>query len=151
MAQIELNIKDDLTVKDLKKLVLTSKKESKELSQAYGAILKQVEAQTVGVKNPETDEKKLILKACNKELKEQKQAQEAGAPCSTETIMVCTFISNAMSPKLMSERETEVAVDAIITELDNPNMGQIMGKIKQEYKDTIDMAIASKVVKAKLN
>jgi len=44
-----------MTIKELKKLVLTSKKESKEVSQAYGAIVKQVEAQTVGVKNPETD------------------------------------------------------------------------------------------------
>ena len=35
------------TITELKKTVLLSKKESKELSQAYAAILKQVEAQTV--------------------------------------------------------------------------------------------------------
>lgn len=139
------------SVKDLKKLVLTTKKDSKEVSQAYSAILKQVEAQTIGVKNPETDEKKLILNACKKELKELLQSKESGAPYSQEAVTICTAIINAMSPKTMSERETEVAIDSIIADLTNPNMGQIMGAMKKEYGESLDMALLSKLVKEKLS
>jgi len=140
-----------MTIKELKKLVLTSKKESKEVSQAYGAIVKQVEAQTVGVKNPETDETKLIVSACKKELKEQEQSKSAGAPYSDTIMNICTLLIKAMSPKLMSESETSVAVDAVINSLDNPNMGQIMGQMKKEYGEMLDMKILSQIVKSKLN
>jgi hypothetical protein len=144
---MEINVKDHYTVKEIKKLVLTSKKESKELSQAWGSILKQVEAQTVGVKNPETDENKLILKACKKELKELEQAKTAGAPYSGETLTLCTLLVNAMSPKLMSERETEVAVESLIGTMDNPNMGQVMGGMKAQYGEQLNMKILSSIVK----
>ena len=98
------------TITELKKTVLLSKKESKELSQAYAAILKQVEAQTVGVKNAETDELKLIIKACSKELKEQEQSKTSGAPYSEQTIELCKLFLNDLKPKTLSEQET---IDAI--------------------------------------
>lgn len=146
----ELMVKDNLTVKELKKLILTTKKDSKEVSQAYGAILKQVEAQTVGVKNPETDEKKIILNACKKELKEQEQSKSSGAPYSETTMNICDILYRNMSPKLMTESETGVAVDVVINSLDNPNMGQVMGQMKKEYGDMLDMKILSQIVKNKL-
>ena len=141
------------SIKDLKKLVLLSKKESKELSQAYGAVLKQVENLTIGVSNPETDEKKIIVRACKKELKEIMQCKNnvPPAPYSQSTLDLCETILLSMTPKLMSERETEVAIDAIIAEQPTANMGQIMGIMKKEYGESLDMAIVSKVVKQKLS
>ena len=85
----KIMINESLQIKDIKKLVLTSKKESKELSQAYGSIIKQIEVQTVGVSKPETDEKKLILSAAKKELKEQEQSKALNAPYSELTIQIC--------------------------------------------------------------
>ena len=143
-------LKQDINVKDLKKLVLTTKKEDKELSQAYAAILKQVESQTIGIKNPELDEKKLILNACKKEMKEQEQSKKAGAPYSDKTLSICTLLFKSMSPKLMTKREIEVAVDALLSENSDLKMGQIMGQMKSQYKDTIDMKILQEVVKIKL-
>lgn len=141
------------SIQELKKLVLTSKKESLDRSKSYAAILKQVENLTVGVKNPETDEKKIIVTACKKELKEIMQSKDSTppAPYSQDTLDLCTSILESMTPKLMTERETEVAVDAVINDNPTANMGQIMGIIKKEYTDTLDMAIASKVVKQKLS
>lgn len=141
------------SIKDLKKLVLTTKKDSKELSKAYGSILKQVENMTIGVANPETDEKKLIVTACKKELKEQEQSRDCvpSAPFSIETIDLCKEILSAMTPKLMTERETEIAIDSVVQDLENPNMGQIMGAMKSQYGEMLDMALLSKLVKQKLS
>ena len=130
------------TITELKKTVLLSKKESKELSQAYAAILKQVEAQTVGVKNAETDELKLIIKACSKELKEQEQSKAAGAPISEKTIEVCSEVVIKLSPKTLSVQETENAVLSII-EIDNVErkMGSVMSAMKAKYGSDLYMKI----------
>ena len=43
---------DEMKVQELKKLILTSKKDDVNVSKAYAAVLNQVEKATVGVKNP---------------------------------------------------------------------------------------------------
>ena len=134
------------TITELKKTVLLSKKESKELSQAYAAILKQVEAQTVGVKNAETDELKLIIKACNKELKEQEQSKTAGAPYSEQTIELCKLLLNDLKPKTLSEQETIDAINKIKESNPEANKGVIMGALKKEYSDLIDMKLANSLI-----
>ena len=134
------------TITELKKTVLLSKKESKELSQAYAAILKQVEAQTVGVKNAETDELKLIIKACNKELKEQEQSKTSGAPYSEQTIELCKLLLNDLKPKTLSEQETIDAINKIKESNPEANKGVIMGALKKEYSDLIDMRLANLLI-----
>ena len=134
------------TITELKKTVLLSKKESKELSQAYAAILKQVEAQTVGVKNAETDELKLIIKACSKELKEQEQSKTAGAPYSEQTIELCKLFLNDLKPKTLSEQETIDAINKIKESNPEANKGVIMGALKKEYSDLIDMKLANSLI-----
>ena len=134
------------TITELKKTVLLSKKESKELSQAYAAILKQVEAQTVGVKNAETDELKLIIKACNKELKEQEQSKTSGAPYSEQTIELCKLFLNDLKPKTLSEQETIDAINKIKESNPEANKGVIMGALKKEYSDLIDMKLANSLI-----
>lgn len=141
------------SIQELKKLVLTSKKTSLEMSKSYGAILKQVENLTVGVKNTETDEKKIIVSACKKELKELIQCRDnkPPAPFSQNTLDLCVSILETMTPKLMTERETDVAVDSIMTDNPDANMGQIIGLMKKEYGESLDMAIVSKMIKQKLS
>ena len=134
------------TITELKKTVLLSKKESKELSQAYAAILKQVEAQTVGVKNAETDELKLIIKACNKELKEQEQSKTSGAPYSEQTIELCKLLLTDLKPKTLSEQETIDAINKIKESNPEANKGVIMGALKKEYSDLIDMRLANSLI-----
>ncbi len=91
-----------MKIQELKKLVLTSKRENPELSKAYAAILKQVESATIGVKNPETDEIKLIVSASKKELKEQEQSKSMNAPYSQTVIDVCGKFISDLSPDIIN-------------------------------------------------
>lgn len=137
------------SIQELKKTILLSKKTDSFLSAAYASILRQVEAKTIGVANPETDEKQLILSGAKKELKEQEQSKAAGAPFSEITISVCSELVSLLSPKLMSENETSVAIDSIISDGES-NKGKIMGILKKEYSGLIDMALANKLLSDKL-
>ena len=142
-------INESLQIKDIKKLVLTSKKESKELSQAYGSIIKQIEVQTVGVANPETDEKKLILSAAKKELKEQEQSKGLNAPYSELTIQICKEFVEVFSPKFLSEDETLEDIKQIVAS-GADNMGSIMKVIKTNGK-LYDMSKVSQLIKTVLS
>lgn len=137
-----------ISIKELKKLVLTSKKENIELSKGYAAVLRQVEAATIGVKNAETDEVKLILAGAKKELKEQEQSKASGAPFNQTVIDLCSKLVLELSPKTLSAEETEKAVLSII-EIDNveKKMGPIMGAMKAKYGSELDMKVLSDVVK----
>lgn len=136
------------TIQELKKEILLSKKEDVQVSKAYASILKQVESATIGVKNPETDETKLILAGAKKELKEQEQSKAAGAPISEKTIEVCSEVVIKLSPKTLSVQETENAVLSII-EIDNVErkMGSVMSAMKAKYGSDLDMKILSDAVK----
>jgi septal ring factor EnvC (AmiA/AmiB activator) len=140
-------------IKVLKKLILTSKKESKELSQAYAAIVKQIENLTIGVKNPETDENKLIIKACEKELKEQEQSKSSGAPYSETTMKLCRIFLENLKPKLVSPNETEEDIAFIIKAIkvsgQEPTMQLIMKLIKEGAKP-YDMKLVSSLVQTAL-
>ena len=135
-----------MKIQELKKLVLTSKRENPELSKAYAAILKQVESATIGVKNPETDETKLIISASKKELKEQEQSKTSGAPYSEQTIELCKLLLNDLKPKTLSEQETIDAINKIKESNPEANKGVIMGALKKEYSDLIDMKLANSLI-----
>lgn len=137
-----------ISIKELKKLVLTSKKENVELSKGYAAVLRQVEAATIGVKNAETDEVKLILSGAKKELKEQEQSKASGAPFNQTVMDLCSKLVLELSPKTLSADETEKAVISII-EIDNVErkMGPVMSAMKVKYGSDLDMKILSDVVK----
>jgi hypothetical protein len=138
------------SIKDLKKSILLLKRTDLQRSLAFASVLRQVELKTIGVLNPETDEQKLILAGAKKELKEQEQSKASGAPFSETTILVCSELISLLSPKLMSENETSVAIDAIISNGES-NKGKIMGILKKEYSDLIDMALANKLLDKKLS
>lgn len=137
------------SIKDLKKLVLTSKKEDAELSRAYASVIKQIEAATIGVKNPETDETKLILGAAKKELKEQEQSLNLGAPFSQKTIDLCKSFIQDLSPTMVSEEQTRIEILRAIEHIEkygfNPDMKQIMAFIKSETSKNYDMKLVSSI------
>ena len=144
-------------IKDLKKIILLSKKDDIDLSKAYASILKQVEAATIGVKNPEKDEEKLILSGAKKELKEQEQSQNLGAPFSQKTIDLCKLFVQELSPTMVSEEQTRIEILGAIEHIEkfgfNPDMKQIMMFIKSELGKNYDMklvsTIANELLKAK--
>lgn len=138
-----------MKIQDLKKLVLLSKKESKELSQAYAAIMKKVESVTIGSKQVIEDESKLILKSAQKELKELLEAQESGAPFNPMGIEVCEKLISELQPKMISEEEIHAAVQSCIDK-NVMNKGHIMGFFKKSYGDTVDMALVNKIVQSYL-
>ena len=133
-----------MNILDLKKLILTTKKEDKELSVAYSLVLGQVEKQTVGKIGVTKSEKELMLDGAKKELKEQKQSKEAGAPYSEKTIAVCEKIISELGVKQLSERETEYAIKDII-EMDGKN--SVMKILKEKFGEKVNMQIASNILK----
>ena len=138
-----------MKIQDLKKLVLTSKKENLELSKAYAAILKQVESVTIGVKNPETDEIKLIVSASKKELKEQEQSKSMNAPYSQTVIDTCNKLIKELSSETISEEQTTLDIlsnIAVISEYSTPDMKTLMQFAKQSGKN-YDMKLYSSIVK----
>lgn len=134
-----------MKIQDLKKEVLLSKKESKELSQAYAAIMKKIESVTIGSKTIVEDESKLILKSAKKELKELHEAKAAGAPFNPIGIDVCEKVISELQPKMLTEKEISYAIQSLIDQ-NVMNKGQIMGSLKKSYGDTIDMTVANKLV-----
>ena len=138
-----------MKIQELKKLVLTSKKENPELSKAYAAILKQVESATIGVKNPETDEIKLIVNASKKELKEQEQSKSMNAPYSQIIMDTCNRLISDLSPEVISEEQTTLDIlnnIAVISEYSTPDMKTLMQFVKQSGKN-YDMKLYSTIVK----
>ena len=138
-----------MKIQELKKLVLTSKKENPELSKAYAAILKQVESATIGVKNPETDEIKLIVNASKKELKEQEQSKSMNAPYSQTIIDTCEKLIKELSPEVISEEQTTLDIlsnIAVILEYSTPDMKTLMAFAKRPGKN-YDMKLYSSIVK----
>lgn len=140
-----------MKIQELKRLVLVNKKVNKELSQAYAAVLKHVESKTVGVKYNEKDEEKIVLGSFKKELKEQLQSKDMGAPYSNVVVSLCEKVIEELSPKTLSEERTEFEVRLFVNKNPAAKMGQVMGFLKKEYGDSVDMQIAQKVVKSVLN
>lgn len=136
-------------IKELKKIILTSKKDDIELSRAYASILKQIEAATIGIKNPETNEEKLILIAAKKELKEQEQSKNLGAPFSQKTLDLCQSVILELSPQIISEEQTRLDIQNIIKYIEsfgfNSDMKQIMSFIKSESGKNYDMKLVSTI------
>ena len=136
------------TLKELKKFILISKKDNIGVSKSYASILKQVESATIGVKNPETDEEKLILNAAKKELKEQEQSKSAKAPFNQTTIDICSAIVEELSPTMVSEEETVNTINSAIVHIErfgfHPDMKQIMAFVKSDGR-LFDMKLVSQI------
>ena len=134
-------------IKELKKIILTSKKDDIELSKAYASILKQIESATIGVNNAETNEGKLILNAAKKELKEQEQSKNLGAPFSQKTIELCESFIQELSPQIISEEQTRLDIQnniKVISEYSTPDIQTLMQWAKQSGKN-YDMKLVANI------
>ncbi|MBU0962113.1 MAG: GatB/YqeY domain-containing protein, partial [Proteobacteria bacterium] len=97
--------------------------------------------------NREVEEKD-ILAAAKRELKMAHQSQEAGIDIGNTIGILEVFL-----PKTKSMEETRTIVEALVAALpekDPKLMGMVMGTLKKEYGDQIDMGIASQMVKEAL-
>ncbi|UOK16859.1 hypothetical protein [Vibrio phage phiKT1024] len=136
-----------MKIQELKRLVLVNKKVNKELSQAYAAVLKHVESKTVGVKYNEKDEEKIVLGSFKKELKEQLQSKDMGAPYSKVVVSLCEKVIEELSPKTLSESDLNSIIYDYVSNNETAKIGQVMGYLKQTYGDSVDMGMANKLVK----
>lgn len=136
-----------MNVKELRKTMMLAKKTDMEKSTILAMLLDTAQklAKTDG--NREVEEKD-ILAAAKRELKMAHQSQEAGIDIGKTIEILEGFI-----PKTKSAEETRTIVEALIAELPEKNpklMGMVMGNLKKEYGDQIDMGIASQIVKEAL-
>lgn len=139
-----------MKIQQLKDSILSNKKRDKERSKALSSVLKHVESKTVGVIWKSEDEEKIVLQSFKKELKEQLQSKECGAPYSKTTINVCEHAIKEQSPEVLSVDEIKNAISDITSRNPNAKMGEIMGKLKKQFADSIDMGMAQKEVKSYL-
>ncbi|MBU1059581.1 MAG: GatB/YqeY domain-containing protein [Proteobacteria bacterium] len=136
-----------MNVKELRKTMMLAKKTDMEKSTILAMLLDTAQklAKTDG--NREVEEKD-ILAAAKRELKMAHQSQEAGIDIGKTIQILEGFI-----PKTKSAEETRIIVEALIAGLPEKNpklMGMVMGNLKKEYGDQIDMGIASQIVKEAL-
>lgn len=140
-----------MKIQELKKLVLFNKKTDKNKSQAYVAILAQVQSKTVGVKWDLKDEEQIVLNSFKKELKEQLQSKDSGAPFSELVIEVCEKHIAELSPNMISEETVQKIIFEFFVQNPNAKIGQFMGFLKKTYGDSIDMKFANKLVRELLS
>jgi len=133
-----------MNIKELRKNMMLAKKGDPEKSVVLAMLLDAAQklAKADGNRDPE---EKDLLAAAKRELKMAHQSIDAGIDVGNTVSILEVFI-----PKTKSVAETQSIVDALIVELPekNPNlMGKVMGSLKKEYGDKLDMGIASKMVK----
>lgn len=134
-----------MDIKELRMDMMRSKKDNPGRSQVLQAILNI--AQTIAKEdgNREVTDKD-IISAVKKEMKMAQQSKDAGAPFNPLTFEVC----EDFLPKTLSENETRNAVSLIISTLPEKSMkmmGKVMGELKATHGESIDSALASKIVK----
>ena len=137
-----------MNIKELRKNMMLAKKTDMEKSTILAMLLDAAQklAKTDG--NREVEEKD-ILAAAKRELKMAHQSLDAGIDVGNTVEILEVFI-----PKTKSPEETKTIVDALVAALPEKNpqlMGKVMGSLKKEYGDQIDMGIASQMVKEALN
>lgn len=142
-----------MTILELKKLLMTSKRESLEKSQAFSSILKKVEMVVIGNKAVKVDDMSedeqsdLILKSARKELKELNEAKTSGAPYNEYGFNVCEYIIDLLSPDMLSDEEVGEVIQKYVHDNPNANMGSIMGYLKTTFGNVVDMKTASTITR----
>ncbi len=136
-----------MNIKELRKSMMLAKKTDPEKSTILAMLLDATQklAKADGNRDPE---EKDLLTAAKRELKMANQSIDAGIDVGNTVAILEVFI-----PKTKNREETQSIVDALIAELPEKNpklMGKVMGTLKKEYGDELDMGIASQMVKEAL-
>ena len=133
-----------MNIQELRKTMMLAKKTDPEKSTILGMLLDAAQklAKSDGNRDPIEQD---ILAAAKRELKMANQSIDAGIDVGNTVAILEVFI-----PKTKSAEETKSIVDALIAELPEKNpklMGKVMGSLKKEYGEKLDMGIASQMVK----
>lgn len=131
-----------MTLVEIRKAIMIAKKEgNKDKALVLTSFLENALKIAKADKNREVNDKDLI-DGVKREIKMAEQSKAAGAPFSK----LVFELGNDMLPKQMSERELRVTIEAIVGDIEKPNMGMIMKELKT-FGDTIDMKMANIIIK----
>lgn len=137
-----------MNIQELRKTMMLSKKTDMEKSKILSMLLDAAQKLAKADGNREVEEKD-ILAAAKRELKMARQSQEAGIDIGNAIEILEVFL-----PKTKSSEETRTIIEAMVAALPEKNpklMGMVMGNLKKEYGDQLDMSIASQMVKEALS
>ena len=131
-----------VTIPEIRKEILNAKREGdKEKSLILTTFLENAQKIAKADKNREIVDKDLI-EGVKREIKMAEQSKAAGAPYSE----LVFELGKDFLPKQMTERELRVTIEAIVSDLDTPNMGLIMKELKT-FGDSVDMKLANTIIK----
>ena len=128
--------------------MMLAKKSDPEKSTILAMLLDATQKIAKADGNRDADEKDLLA-AAKRELKMAHQSIDAGIDVGNTVAILEVFI-----PKTKSPEETKTIVDALIAALPEKNpklIGKVMGSLKKEYGDELNMGIASQMVKDALS
>jgi uncharacterized protein YqeY len=136
-----------MNIKELRKTMMLAKKNDPAKAGVLSMLLDTAQKIAKADGNREAEEKD-VLAAAKRELKMASQSKEAGLEIGDTIAILEEFLPQTMSPE-----ETRAIVESIIAELPDRSpkaMGMVMGKLKKEFGDQLDMGIASRLVKEAL-
>jgi uncharacterized protein len=137
-----------MIIKELRKTMMLAKKTDPEKSTILAMLLDATQKLAKADGNREPDEKDLLA-AAKRELKMANQSLEAGIDIGNTIKILKVFL-----PETKSAEETKSIVEALVATLPEKNpklMGKVMGSLKKEYGEKLDMGIASQMVKDALS
>lgn len=131
-----------VTIPEIRKEILNAKREGdKEKSLILTTFLENAQKIAKEDKNREMTDQDLVA-GVKREIKMAEQSKAAGAPYSELVFQ----LGASFLPKQMTERELRVTIEAIVSDLDTPNMGLIMKELKT-FGDSVDMKAANVIIK----
>ena len=131
-----------VTIPEIRKEILNAKREgNKEKSLILTTFLENAQKIAKEDKNREMTDQDLVA-GVKREIKMAEQSKAAGAPYSE----LVFELGKDFLPKQMTERELRVTIEAIVSDLDKPNMGAIMKELKT-FGDSVDMKAANVIIK----
>ena len=131
-----------VTIPEIRKEILNAKREgNKEKSLILTTFLENAQKIAKEDKNREMTDQDLVA-GVKREIKMAEQSKAAGAPYSELVFQ----LGASFLPKQMTERELRVTIEAIVSDLDKPNMGAIMKELKT-FGDSVDMKVANVIIK----
>ena len=131
-----------VTIPEIRKEILNAKREgNKEKSLILTTFLENAQKIAKEDKNREMTDQDLVA-GVKREIKMAEQSKAAGAPYSELVFQ----LGASFLPKQMTEKELRVTIEAIVSDLDKPNMGAIMKELKT-FGDSVDMKAANVIIK----
>lgn len=132
-----------MTVNELKRLMMLNKKADKIKADVLMLLLDNIQKKAKEEKRTLIDSD--IVPAARRMLKMANQSKEAGIDVDYEIEILKSFL-----PYMLSYDEISVAVVQIMDDLGFEDMGIIMKALKSAFRDSMDMKVASVVVKERI-